>query len=310
MNCKQSQHSRLCAHHFEHECFQHDDKGKVRLIPTAVPTIFSSPDRPQKGSQCPIERQRNMVGTEVSVNVDHAKASAVHDHTYCVRNVVEDADAGHSNITVMLHLHDDTRRVSDVGLRYNDITVRVDVSEESVASEVHDTGINDHVYAWTPLVPEKNYCRLLTSPGDVPTPQLSNEYQNPIPTNPRSIPVCLHFFSSLAWPLLIPCLYQRATWLTRVELQAASLGDVPTLQLSRGSNTTNHAADPQCSVSLVLTPSLPAVLYLPDCDPFTNLCLTPTLPTVQYLIHSALDYGPLPVFDLSFTFPVWVNKHL
>lgn len=40
------------------------------------------------------------------MNVDHAKASAVHDHTYCVSNVVE--DAGHSNITVMLDLHDDT----------------------------------------------------------------------------------------------------------------------------------------------------------------------------------------------------------
>ena len=184
----------------------------------------------------------------------------------------------------MLDLHDDTSCVSDVGLRYNDITVIVDVSEESVASEVHDTVVSDHVYAWTPLVPENNYCRLLTSPGNVPTPQLSNENQNPIPTNPRSIPVCLHFFVFIgvsviyclfshatyprsscvfhlqltliachlsnfnrfpSWPLLIPCLYQRATCLTIVELQAASLGDVPTFQLSRGSNTTNHAADPQ-----------------------------------------------------------------
>uniref|UniRef100_A0A4W5Q399 THAP-type domain-containing protein n=1 Tax=Hucho hucho TaxID=62062 RepID=A0A4W5Q399_9TELE len=45
---KPTQHSRLCAHHFEEECLRYDDKGKVCLTPTVVPTIFSFPDRLQK----------------------------------------------------------------------------------------------------------------------------------------------------------------------------------------------------------------------------------------------------------------------
>ena len=86
---KPTPHSRLCVHHFEEECLRYDDKGKVCLTLTIVPTVFSFPDRLLKRSQCPRERRRNLVDTEVSGNVDHAKASAVHDPTYCVSNVDE-----------------------------------------------------------------------------------------------------------------------------------------------------------------------------------------------------------------------------
>lgn len=130
--------TQLCAHHFEDECFRRDDMRTVSLTRTAVPTIFSFPVHLQKRSQGPREKQRSKVSTEVSDNVYHA----AHDHTYCAEvedldEVVDnvDVDIDHSDVTVMLDMHDDTHFVSDVGLHYNDIAVMVDVCEESVASD-------------------------------------------------------------------------------------------------------------------------------------------------------------------------------
>lgn len=89
-------------------------------------------------------------------------------------------------ISLVLDMHDDTSCMSDVALHHNDIAVTVN---ECVAPEVHNTGVNDHVYVVedTPCVPEHNYRRLLMSPGDVSTPQLSRVDPNPIPTNLRSL---------------------------------------------------------------------------------------------------------------------------
>lgn len=73
----------ICPHHFEDECFWHD-KGKSSsprhlCLPFPSLVVFKSGHSRY--------RQRNRVGTEVSGNVDHVKASAAHDHTYCVSNV-------------------------------------------------------------------------------------------------------------------------------------------------------------------------------------------------------------------------------
>lgn len=89
-------------------------------------------------------------------------------------------------ISLVLDMHDHTSCMSDVALHHNDIAVIVN---ESVASEVHNTGVNDNVYVVedTPCVPEHNYRRLLMLPGDVSTPQLSREDPNPIPTNLLSL---------------------------------------------------------------------------------------------------------------------------
>lgn len=60
----------------------------------------------------------------------------LHMITYCAEvedldevEVVDndDADIDHSDVTVMLEMHDDTTFVSDVGLHHSDVAVKVDV---------------------------------------------------------------------------------------------------------------------------------------------------------------------------------------